>query len=45
MTGSYIIPTALGLAVAQALEELEDERLFLEAIIKLRALAPLARIE
>lgn len=43
--GPFIVPTALGLAVAAELEKIEEEEETTEAINKLRSHKPLARID
>jgi hypothetical protein len=37
----FVIPTTRGLAVAKAVEEMEEEKLLIEAIEKLRSLNPI----
>lgn len=41
----HIIPTALGLAVAEAYEEMERERQLLAAIVLIRSHGPIARVD
>lgn len=45
MPGSFIIPTAIGLAIAKELEKIEEENLFILALEKLRSLKHISEAE